>query len=511
MKGKEGLVPNFRPIRLTNTLSGKKESLQTLEPGKLSFYSCGPTVYNFIHIGNLRGGLVADMFYRYFVRSGYAVNYIRNYTDVDDKIILRGHEEGISAAQVAEKYILEVERDYAVAGMAEPTQKTRVTTHIPEIIALIQKLIDVGQAYVVPDGEVLYSIDQFPGYGKLSHKKLDDLIAGIRVEVSDKKRNPVDFTLWKPAKPGEPFWESPWGPGRPGWHIECSAMARKWLGDQVDVHHGGEDLIFPHHENEIAQTEGATGKAPFARYWLHHAFLTLSKEKMSKSLGNVFTAREFLTRFSGQIARYMLLSVHYRSIIDFGPETIEQALTGLQRIYEAKAKAAQLLKQSRARADLRAESAWGSFVASCEAARAEIDENFANDFNTPGALAGLFTLIREFNRTLAEPLAQATPAAILGATELIRIIEEDIGGVLGVGRQEPETALQELNRIRASLSTPEDGVSRPSEEEILQAISDRVEARKAKDFAKADSIRKALEARGVLIKDGPSGTSWVYR
>jgi cysteinyl-tRNA synthetase len=499
-----------RAIKVTNTLSGKKEELKTREPGKLSLYSCGPTVYGFIHIGNLRGGLVADMFFRYFQRAGYEVNYVRNYTDVDDKIINRSHDEKMTPEELAKKYTTEVEKDYAVAGMLEPTHKTTVTTHIQEIIEIIQKIIANGKAYVIDSGEVLYSIESFADYGKLSHKKIDDLVAGMRVEVNTKKRNPLDFSLWKPAKLGEPSWDSPWVKGRPGWHIECSAMATQWLGDQIDVHHGGEDLIFPHHENEIAQTEGATGKEPFVKYWLHHAFLTLSKEKMSKSLGNVFTARQFLTQYSGEIARYMLLSVHYRSLIDFGVDTIDHTLTGLHRIYEAKAKALELQKLSRARADLRAEAAWGSFVASCEKARADIDEHFANDFNTAGALGALFTLIREFNRTLAEPLAQATPSAILGANELIKILEEDIGGILGVGRSDPAKVMADIDRIRATQAEAAGGTPRPTEVEILAAIQARADARKAKDFAQADVIRKDLEARGVVIKDSPAGTTWIY-
>ncbi len=503
----------IRSIRLLNSMSGKKEELVPLVPGKLTFYSCGPTVYGFIHIGNLRGGLTSDMFYRYFQRVGYDVNYVRNYTDVDDKIIKLAQDENTTADAIALKFTQEVEKDFAVSGMLEPTRKTTVTTHMPEIISLIQDIIACGKAYVAEDGEVLFAIDQFAGYGGLSHKKLDELMVGIRVEVSTKKKNPLDFTLWKPAKSGEPYWESPWCKGRPGWHIECSAMASKWLGPQIDVHHGGEDLVFPHHENEIAQTEAATGKAPFVKYWLHHAFLTLSKVKMSKSIGNVFTAREFLTRFSGEFARYLLLSVHYRSQIDFGPDTIEQALTGMHRIYEAKARAKQILGQSRARADLRAEAAWGTFAASCEKARTEIDENFANDFNTPGALAALFTAIREFNRTLAEPLAQATPSAVLGAQELIRLMEEDIGGVLGFGRSDPEKALEDLARIRALQKDMdgETGAGRPTEAEIMQAIADRAAARSAKDFARADRIRKEMESRGVLIKDSPTGTTWELK
>jgi cysteinyl-tRNA synthetase len=500
----------IREIKILNTLTGKKETLVTRQPGRLTMYSCGPTVYNFIHIGNLRAALCADMFFRYFKKVGFEVTFVRNYTDVDDRIIQKSNEDKIAAERVTEKYITEVEKDYAVAGMLEPNHKTKVTEHMPEIIAMIERIVANGKGYVAPDGEVLFSIETFKGYGKLSKKDLEELVAGARVEVSEKKKNPHDFTLWKPAKPGEPWWDSPWGKGRPGWHIECSAMAQKWLGDQIDVHHGGEDLIFPHHENEIAQAEAATGKEPFVKYWLHSAFLTLSKEKMSKSLGNVFLARDFLTQFSGEFARYMLLSVHYRSLIDFDQDTLENTITGLQRIYEAKQKAVEISKVARARADLRAEGAWGEFAASCEKARAEIDEHYANDFNTAGALASLFTLIREFNRTLAEPLAAATPSAVLGAQQLIAILEQEIGGVLGIGRLDPEKAMSDLNRIREARSGG--AGSRPSEVEIQSAIQARAEARKSKDFAKADQIRKDLEAKGVLIKDNPGGgTSWVFK
>lgn len=506
-----------REIKVTNTITGKKEPLKTRVPGKLTMYSCGPTVYNLIHVGNLRAALGADMFFRYFRKSGYDVTYVRNYTDVDDKIINRAREEGIGSEALADKYVVEVEKDYAVAGLAEPTHKTRVTTHMPEIVVMIEKIIANGKGYVV-DGEVFFSVASFEGYGKLSHRKIDELLVGARVEINEKKRSPLDFSLWKPAKPGEPFWESPWGRGRPGWHIECSAMASKWLGDQIDVHHGGEDLIFPHHENEIAQSEAACCKAPYVGYWLHTAFLTVSKEKMSKSLGNFFLARDFLTRFSGEVARYMLLSAHYRSVIDFGDEALEQALTGLHRIYEAKNKAVELKSLKRAMPDLRAESLWGGFAADCEKTRKEMDDAFANDFSSPAALGALFSLIREFNRVLAEPLAQATPAAILGAQELIRVIEEELGEVLGVGRQEPKKALEDIARMRQSRRLSQEGDSaegtahaaRPTEQEILSLIQQRKDARSCRDFAKADEIRKNLETRGVVLKDGPAGTSWEY-
>jgi cysteinyl-tRNA synthetase len=500
---------SMREIKLTNSMTGKKEVFHPRVPGKVSFYSCGPTVYNFIHIGNLRTALISDLIFRYFKRIGYEIDFVRNYTDVDDKIIGQATKEATTAAEIAKKYTLEVERDYAVAGMLEPTHKTTVTHHIPEIVKMIEDILKNGKAYVV-DGEVFFAIDSFPGYGKLSHRLIDDLIAGARVEPGIKKKNPLDFSLWKPAKPGEPFWESPWGKGRPGWHIECSAMATKWLGAQIDLHHGGEDLIFPHHENEIAQTEAATGKDPFVKVWLHNAFLTMAKEKMSKSLGNVFLARDFLTQFSGEIARFLLLSIHYRTPIDFDRELVENSLTGLHRIYEAKAKAQELLKTARARADLRAEAAWGSFVASCEKARTEIEESFANDLNTAGAVGALFTLIRDFNRTLAEPLAAATPSAVLGAQELLKILEEDIGSVMNVGRLDPAKALEDIARVRVTLGE-RSGVARPSEDEIKNLLQQRVDARAAKNFARGDEIRKDLESRGVLIKDSPKGTTWEYK
>ena len=502
-------MAELREIKLTNSMSGKKEVLTTLTPGKIKMYSCGPTVYSFIHIGNLRAALVSDMFFRYFKRVGYDVTYVRNYTDVDDRIIKRSNEERISSDELSKRFIQEVEKDYAVAGMQEPTRKTTVTSHMSEIIAMISEIIAHKNAYVV-EGEVNFSIDSFPTYGKLSHKLVEDLQAGIRVEINSKKKNPLDFTLWKPAKPDEPSWDSPWGKGRPGWHIECSAMARKWLGDQIDIHHGGEDLIFPHHENEIAQSEAATGHAPFVGFWVHNAFLNISKEKMSKSLGNVVSARDFLSKYSSELARYLLLSVHYRSIIDFNDEALDHALTSLHRIYEAKAKAIEIQARSRARADLRAEAAWGSFAASAQKARGEIQDFFANDLNAAGALGVLFTLIREFNRTLGEPLASATPSAVLGATELIKIMEDEIGSVIGIGRLDPAKALEDIARVKSDRLAAS-GIVRMSEDEIKDSIQARVDARKAKDFTKADQIRKDLEAKGVLIKDSPVGTTFEYK
>lgn len=501
----------IREIRVTNSMTGKKEVLTTRVPGKLTFYSCGPTVYGLIHVGNLRAALTADLFFRYFKRAGYDVTYVRNFTDVDDKIIIKANQEGTTAEAIARKYTQEVEKDYALAGLHEPTHKTTVTGHMNEIIAMIEKIIANGKAYVASDGEVIFSVADFEGYGRVSRKKLEDLEAGARVEVSAKKKNPYDFTLWKPAKPGEPSWPSPWCAGRPGWHIECSAMASKWLGDQIDVHHGGEDLLFPHHENEAAQTEAACGQVPFVKYWLHNAFLTMSKEKMSKSLGNVTSARDFLSQFGGEFTRFLLLSAHYRSVLDFGEEAMDHALQGLSRIYEAKAKATELLGRHMTNPEPRAESVWGGFLADVEKARVEIDEQFANDFNTPGVLAAVFSLVREFNRVLSEPMAQLTPSAVLGAKEFIRILEEDLGGMLGFGRQEPSKALEDLEKIRVARAGRLSGGELPEKEVIELLIQQRLDARKAKNFAEADRIRAVLDAKNIVIKDNPTGTTWNYK
>ncbi|MBC7385043.1 MAG: cysteine--tRNA ligase [Cryobacterium sp.] len=514
-------TPAIPEIKVTNSLGGKKEIFSTIEPGKVRFYSCGPTVYGMIHIGNLRAAMTADLFNRALVKFGYEVTYVRNYTDVDDKIIRISKAEGLTAEAVAKKYIAEVERDYAAAGMLPPTHSVTVTGHISEIIEMIEKIVENGKAYVAepPAGsepgakEVFFSIENFSTYGKLSRKNLEDLVAGARVDVNEKKKSPADFSLWKPAKVGEPSWDSPWGKGRPGWHIECSAMASKWLGDQLDLHHGGSDLIFPHHENEIAQSEAACGCTPYVRYWLHNAMLNINSEKMSKSLGNFITARDFLTNFGGEVTRFVLMSVHYRTIADFGDTAIETGLTSLHRLYEAKARAEQLAKKKSTLADPRAESVWMEFLAESQKTRAEITREMGNDFNTPGALAAVFSLIRAFNRSAAEPRAEATPSVALAAEELIRVIEDELGGFIGIGRRPASAMLDQIGEIRAHAHATRGGdpeAKQLGREAIEALIAARLTARANKDFAEADRIRKELSEKGVAIKDGPSGTSWEY-
>jgi cysteinyl-tRNA synthetase len=512
-------MANLPEVKVTNSLGGKKEIFTPIEPGKVRFYSCGPTVYGPIHVGNLRAAMTADLFARALRKLGFAVNYVRNYTDVDDKIIQQSVKEGITPEAVAKKYTLAVEKDYAAAGMIDPDHKTTVTDHISEIITMIEKIIQNGKAYLAdpPAGsdpgakEVFFSIPDFPSYGKLSRKVLEDLVAGARVDVSEKKKNPADFSLWKPAKAGEPSWDSPWGKGRPGWHIECSAMASKWLGEQIDLHHGGTDLMFPHHENEIAQSEAASGQAPYVRYWLHNAMLNMNAEKMSKSLGNIVSAADFLAAYGGEVTRYLMMSAHYRTISDFGDEAIESALTNLNRLYEAKARAEAITGKRAALVDQRAESVWMEFLADSQKTREEIIKEMANDFNTPGALAATFTLIRAYNRALAEPRAEATPSAVLAAQELIRVIEDELGGFLGLGRRPASAMLQQIGEIRSRMHGEKSGGgTKLTAAEIESQILARAEAKKAKNFAEADRIRKELLDRGIAIKDSPTGTTWEY-
>lgn len=473
-------------------------------------YSCGPTVYSHIHIGNLRAALTADLFYRLFKRFGFKVEYVRNYTDIDDRIIKAAYESKTDMISITEKYIGEVEKDYALAAMEEPTQKTKVTDHIPEIIEMIEKIIKNGKGYVAKDGEVFFSIESFPNYGALSGKTVEDLKTIHRIDVNPNKKNPMDFSLWKPVKPNEPSWDSPWGKGRPGWHIECSAMACKHLGPKMDLHHGGEDLIFPHHENEIAQSEAANGVAPYSQMWVHNAFLNLSGEKMSKSLGNVVNARDFLARFGAEVTRMIFLGVHYRASLEIGQDTIDHAISSLERIYEAKKLAEEVRAKHILLPDLRAEQAWGGFLIECDRARDSILDHFANDLNTAGAFATLFTLIREWNRTASTPNATNTPVAIIAATEFIKVIENEIGFVVGVGRMSAQTMIEKLSELK-TLRQKGEGKTVLSPEEIEEFILERKNARVSKNFKRSDEIRDHLFLNGVEIKDSPQGTTWSRR
>jgi cysteinyl-tRNA synthetase len=454
-------------IRIHNSMTGEKQLLEPLRPGQVGMYVCGMTVYDYIHIGHARMLIVFDMVSRYLRYRGYKVTYVRNITDIDDKIIRRAAENGETIGAVTEKYIKATDEDAAALGLARPDHEPRVTQHLPGIIAMIRQLIDRDYAYVAADGDVLYAVAKFAGYGRLSGKRLADLRAGARVDVDEGKRDPLDFVLWKHAKPGEPAWDSPGGSGRPGWHIECSAMSTAILGNHFDIHGGGMDLKFPHHENEIAQSCGATGDK-FANLWMHNGFVNIDNEKMSKSLGNFFTVREVLPRLRHpEVLRYFILSSHYRGPINYSLEQLEQADSALLRIYTA-------LR------DLPEVTA----IESGHSTR--FREVMDDDFNTPEAIAVLQNMTREVNSAKAS--GELNKAAALGA-EL-----RTLGAVLGLVRVNPA----QWARLGVTLS----------DADIDERIAARLAARKAKNWAESDRIRDELANAGVILEDKPGGTSW---
>jgi cysteinyl-tRNA synthetase len=489
-------------LRVYNTLSGSKEEFVPLVPGRVGMYVCGVTVYDHCHIGHARANVVFDMIYRYFRYAGYDVTYVRNYTDIDDKIINRALKEGVHFSAVSERFIVEFDRDMARLGLELPTHQPRATEHVAEIIAIVEALVARGVAYQA-GGDVYYCVEKFPGYLKLSGRNLEEMQAGARIEVDERKRHPMDFALWKEAKPGEPFWESPWGKGRPGWHIECSAMSMKFLGDTFDIHGGGKDLIFPHHENEIAQSEAATGR-PFVRYWLHNGFVNINAEKMSKSLGNFFTIKEVLEKYDSEVLRFFLLSAHYRSPIDFSDQNLTEAEAGMERIYKGLAGIDQVLaaemgavtedaRVSEAEAELRDKSA--SFLA-------RFREAMDDDFNTALAIGNLFDLIRSVNRVLADGGGSRMRNREPFATARSGIAT--LAAVLGVFTSEPAAYLERIKgRKMAELAV--------SAEEIGRLIEERSAARKARDFKRSDEIRDGLLAQGIELLDGPQGTTWKVR
>ncbi|HEB77071.1 MAG TPA: cysteine--tRNA ligase, partial [Methylothermaceae bacterium] len=437
--------------------------------GKVRMYVCGMTVYDYCHLGHARVMVVFDVLARYLRWKGFEVTYVRNITDIDDKIIRRAAEEGVAIGELTERFIQAMHKDEKALCCLPPDQEPRATRSIDAIIAMIQRLLDKGYAYVGDNGDVYYAVHRFPGYGKLSGKKPEELRAGARVEVSEAKRDPLDFVLWKRAKSGEPAWDSPWGPGRPGWHIECSAMSTACLGAHFDIHGGGADLQFPHHENEIAQSEAATGE-PFVNYWVHVGFVRVDHEKMSKSLGNFFTIRDLLSKYPGEVIRFFILTSHYRSPLDFSEASLEQARAGLTRLYTA-------LRGLPPAEEGEEGKIW----------RERFEAAMDDDLNTPEALAVLFELAKEINRLRDRDPARA---ARLAATL------KELGNVLGLLNQDPESFLK--SGKAAGLS----------DEEIERLIEARNQARKRRDWAEADRIRDELKARGIVLEDTPQGTLW---
>ena len=467
-------------IVIYNTLSRKKDTFISISPGKAYMYVCGPTVYDSSHIGHARSAVVFDVVFRYLEKSGYTVTYVRNFTDVDDKIIARARELGQEPAAISTRYIAEYHEDMDALNVRRPTFEPKATETIPEIIALVNRLLEKGNAYVL-DGDVYFRVESFRGYGKLSGRRLSDMEAGARVDVNEKKENPFDFALWKAAKPGEPFWESPWGHGRPGWHIECSAMGGKFLGESFDIHGGGKDLIFPHHENEIAQSEAATGKS-FVRFWMHNGFVNINSEKMSKSLGNFRTIREILQTRHPETVRLFLLSKHYRSPVDFTEDALNDAASAVERVYNFLGQVENTLEPVPG----------PGRSATRERFAAEMDD----DFNTAAALGVLFEAVREGNRLLDEGKKQE-------ALEVYQDIK-NMAFVLGIF----EKSARQYLEGKTARATEKQGLD-PAQVEAL--IAQRTQARKEKNWAQADRIRDELADMGVLIQDGPSDTSWKMK
>jgi cysteinyl-tRNA synthetase len=481
-------------ITIHNSLTGRKEPLRELEPGHVRMYVCGVTVYDYVHVGHARCYIVFDVVRRYLKFSGYRVTTVRNITDIDDKIIDRAAKNGESCDALTARFIAAMHEDFAALGVEPVEYEPRATEYVPQIVAMIERLIANGYAYVASDGDVLYAVAKFAPYGRLSGKKLADLRAGARVDVNEAKRDPLDFVLWKSAKPGEPAWESPWGKGRPGWHIECSAMSVALLGPHFDIHGGGMDLKFPHHENEIAQTCAACGSR-FVNIWMHNGFVNVNEEKMSKSLGNFFTVREVLPKLRPEVMRVFVLASHYRGPINYSDENLRQADGALERLYLA------LRGVAAAPGSLATD---GPATDATARFRAAMDD----DFNTPEALACLQGLARELN--VAKAAGDASRAAAL-AGELRRL-----GGVLGILQHAADAWLK--TPVQPGVMSPVggadaggEGAARPTDAEIEALIAARAAARQAKDFRESDRIRDELLARGVLLEDGPRGTSWRWK
>jgi cysteinyl-tRNA synthetase len=470
-------------LKLYNTLTRNKHDFVPMRPGKVGMYVCGMTVYDYCHLGHARVMIVFDVVSRWLAASGYEVTYVRNITDIDDKIIKRAAENNEPIDSLTARFIRATEEDAAALGIAKPDHEPRATANVPAMLALIDALMKKGLAYQAPNGDIYYSVRDFPRYGRLSGKSLDELRAGERVEVDPNKRDPLDFVLWKAAKPGEPAWDSPWGRGRPGWHIECSAMSERYLGEHFDIHGGGQDLQFPHHENEIAQSEGAHEHA-FVNYWLHNGFVRVDNEKMSKSLGNFFTVREVLAKYDAEVVRFFIVRAHYRSPLNYSDHHLEDAKQALTRLYTA-------LKGFDAAGPID----WSDPFA------VRFRDAMNDDFNTPEAVAVLFDLANELNRTKSSRVAATLRA---------------LASILGLLQQDPVSFLQG-RRHRVPAAEP-DEVRATGKEATLRAeyldekiealIAERTAARKARNFAEADRIRDELLTAGIVLEDSPKGTTW---
>ena len=491
-------------LKIYNTLTRAKEPFVPLEEGKVGMYVCGITAYDVCHIGHARSAVVFDVIYRYFKYRGFAVTYVKNFTDVDDKIIERARREGVDIAEIAARYIRKHNEDMDALGLVRPTVTPRATDNIKGMIRLVERLLEKGLAYTV-DGDVFYSVERFEGYGKLSGRLLDEMMAGARIEVDTKKRNPYDFVLWKSAKEGEPWWESPWGRGRPGWHIECSVMSQRYLGETFDIHGGGEDLIFPHHENEIAQSEGATGK-PFARYWIHNGFVKINSEKMSKSLGNIFTVQDVLKQFHPEVVRLFILQTHYRSIIDFSEEALKEARSALERVYATLLAVDERIGGKDEFDEMMEQNLSGrhkDFFNRLQALQGRFVEAMDDDFNTARAIGYIFETLRQMNVYLDETAGDGSSRHLF-VLYRARSIFHQLGKVLGLFLEDP---VEYFRRERAR-----ELQKRNIDSDVIEGlIEERARARAERDWSRADEIRESLREKGILLKDGPGGTTWMIQ
>ena len=464
-------------MKIYNTLTRKKEEFVPIDKNEVKMYSCGPTVYDYFHIGNARPFIVFDTMRRYLEFSGYKVKFVQNFTDIDDKMIKRANEEGITVKELGERFIAEYFEDSKALGIGEATIHPKATENIDAIIAVIEKLIENGYAYAV-DGNVYFATKKFKEYGKLSHQPLDDLEAGARIDINEHKNDPMDFALWKAQKPGEPAWESPWGMGRPGWHIECSAMVNKFLGETIDIHSGGQDLIFPHHENEIAQSECANCK-PFSNYWMHNGYININNQKMSKSLGNFFTVRDIRKKYDSEVIRFFMLSAHYRNPINFADTLMEQAKSAVERVYTCIENLEFLLENSAEKESCEKCNALSQKLDEC---RNKFIEAMDDDLNTADAIAAIFDIVYLANTEISADVAKQV---IKKAIDLIH----ELGAVLGLFTKSTKKSL---------------------DEEVEELIKKRNEARSAKNWAEADAIRDKLKEMNIVLKDTPNGVQWSF-
>ncbi len=494
-------------LKIYNTLTGKKEPFVSIQPGKVGMYVCGPTVYDTSHIGHARSVVIFDVIFRWLKESGYDVCYVRNFTDVDDKIIKRANETGKDPIEISEKYIKEFHNEMDALNVLRPTIEPKATEHIEDIINFIQMLIEKGKAYYVQGSDVFFSIESYEGYGKLSGRNPDDMIAGARVAVDENKRNPMDFTLWKPAKSGEPAWESPWGPGRPGWHIECSAMSNRYLGQSFDIHGGGKDLIFPHHENEIAQSEALFGKQ-FVKYWIHNGFVDINNEKMSKSLGNFTMIKDVLVKYHPEVIRLFLLSKHYRSPIDYNENSMDEIISSLDKIYtflERASKAGVSLSCYNA-SNIELKDRYCSQGESWRAFKEDMDD----DFNSARGIATIFDTVKRGNKLLdkSEHSSGTTNKESISSetTQKLSIIVTDLykmGNILGIISQSPESYFKAKKEAALADSSIDPKM-------VDKLVMERTEARRAKNFARADEIRAQLDAMNIILEDGAGRTTWKF-